>query len=137
MRIRCTTKFDCSATGITGHYRASQVPFQDKTGRSIVDQRDWARSRNQQRNWETLLQIIGLRCQPEHISDPVKDHTDRWLFEFDVEVAGLFDDGSFVSLMQDCDAVPMLTGLDDTEITQPLLKVSGPDQNIWFETLNI
>ena len=137
MRIRCKTKFDCSATGVTGHFRSSQIPFLDRAGQHIRQQSDWNRSRNQPRNWETLLQIVSLRCPPENIAEPRKNSEDLWTFEFDVELAGLFDHDDFSSLLQDCEAVPMLIGLDEGVVPQPLLKTSGPDCNIWFETVNI
>jgi len=63
MRILCRTLFDCSATGVTGHYRPSQVPFEDSAGNTIANQHDWMFARNQQRNWETLNQLISLRTQ--------------------------------------------------------------------------
>jgi len=64
MQILCRTFFDCSPTGITGHYRPSQVPFTDGAGNTINNQHDWTFARNQQRNWETLNQLISLRTQP-------------------------------------------------------------------------
>jgi hypothetical protein len=102
----------------------------------INNQIDWNRSRNKQRNWETLLQIISLRCQPENILEPHQTSSNSWCFEFDVELAGLFDHDNFSNLLQDCDAVPMLTGLGETGDLQPMLQTSGSDTNIWFETVN-
>jgi hypothetical protein len=32
---------------------------------------DDALERNQQRNWETVLQCIGLRTQPQYIQEPI------------------------------------------------------------------
>jgi hypothetical protein len=134
MKILCRTLFDCSHTGVTGHYRASQVPFQDRTGQTIENLDQWNRARNQQRNWETLLQIIGLRCQPMDIVYPVQQD-DHWQFLFATDMPGIFDP-DFAALYQDCAGVPMLVGLGEHTATDPVLTVTGPTQNIWFEALN-
>ena len=63
MRYMCQTLFDITATGVTGHFKTTRVPYVDQAGQEIVDQATWNRSRNQQRNWETLTQILGLRTQ--------------------------------------------------------------------------
>lgn len=61
------------------------------TGLSLVDitQTGVTRShdvddmkRNQQRNWETLVQCLGLRCQAQDIQGPVVVETDLDLLEF-------------------------------------------------------
>lgn len=134
MRIVCKTAFDCTVTGVTGHFRVSQIPFRDRAGRDILDQRTWMLSRNQQRNWETLLQIIGLRCLPIDITDPVhRDHT--WFFSFGVETPGVLGDRDFESLYRDCQGVPMIADITTGQATT--LETTGPRRNIWFETINI
>ncbi len=135
MKIRCRTTFDCTRTGVTGHYRASQVPFVDRSGQPINSQSDWVRSRNQQRNYETLLQIFGLRTQPLDISDP--EHTDSvWQFEFSVEAPAVFATDSadpLDGLRQDCAGVPMIADVSDVaQHLQMLL----PDCNIWVDSIN-
>lgn len=136
MKYVCTTLFDCSSTGITGHFRIGQIPFKDHNGRDIRNVNDWNRSRNQQRNFETLLQIISLRSQPERISTP--KHTSKgWTFTFEVEAESTFaldgDPNPFAALYKDCNGVPMITGLDEFNDIDPVLK---PNQNIWFESVN-
>ena len=80
MKIQGRTLFDCSPTGITGHFRSSQIPFEDRVGQSIRNIEDWNRARNQQRNWETLQQMISLRAQPYILQVPqVIDN--QWVFE--------------------------------------------------------
>jgi hypothetical protein len=136
MKYVCRTLFDCSPTGITGHFRIGQIPFQDHVGQSITDIHSWNRSRNQQRNFETLLQIISLRSQPERIKLPFCDQG-TWSFSFEVEAESTFSmDGNpdpFAALYQDCNGVPMLTGLDERNDVTPVLE---PKENIWFETVN-
>ena len=128
MKIRCTTRFDITATGVTGHYKPSRVPFTDLTGQTIATEQDWNQARNQQRNWETITQLISLRTQVEDVTAPVH-HEGQWTFEFSVESNTIFVSGTdpIGILKQDCDGVPMLLGPDSTLSAD----------NIWFELINI
>ena len=63
MKYAVQTFFDITATGITGHFKPAKIPFRDAAGNTITDLESWTRSRNQQRNWETITQILGLRTQ--------------------------------------------------------------------------
>ena len=139
MKITCRTLFDCTFTGITGHYRSSEVPFVDRAGQPISDQRDWNHSRNQQRNWETLLQIIGLRTQPQDLTIPTyKDGV--WEFEFKSESESVFEmhgnPDLLAGLKSDCEGVPMMLNLQEQPRMAPTISISGDDQNIWFSTVN-
>lgn len=136
MRIKCTTLFDCSATGTTGHLRISELPFVDGSGTMVTNQPGWHRSRNQQRNWETLVQLISLRCQPTIVDKPQRDDH-CWSFVFEVDSAGVFGGDQFDALLNDCRGVPMVTGLTETNWTSSVICVDGQDQNIWFRTINI
>lgn len=139
MKIACKTLFDCSVTGVTGHFRPSQIPFTDRAGQSVNEPADWHRSRNQQRNWETLLQVIGLRTQPEITQYPT--HQDgTWHFEFTTDTAGVYGlDGNpdpLAGLRQGCAGVPMVTNLHEQTTESAVLCVQGEGQNIWFDTIN-
>lgn len=132
-RIRCTTHFDITATGTKGNYRVAQLPGRDDTGSEIVDQDSWHRSRNQQRNWETVNQLISLRTLPENIGLPVKDG-DVWWFEFDVpSLDAVSDDTPLGALLADCDGVPMILGLDESQDIDAILTCHGDRANIWFD----
>jgi len=136
MKIRVDTYFDCTATGTTGHFRQVQLPMINRTGDTIVDEAAWNRSRNQQRNFETLLQLIGLYTQPLELSNPVYDaNTQQWSFEFEVEFEGIFADNvdSLGLLKQQACNVPMITGLGEQ---QTLPRQLIPDVNIFFSELN-
>lgn len=139
MRIQCRTLFDCSYTGTTGHFRPSEIPFEDRMGQMITNQTDWHHSRNQQRNWETLLQIISLRTQPLDITTPVY-RTGAWEFEFRVEAPSVYsidgDDNPLAGLIQGCADVPMMTHLTEQPELQPTITTAGDKQNIWFLVLN-
>jgi len=139
MKILCRTFFDCSATGVTGHFRPSQIPFNDRAGRAVTDQRSWNYSRNQQRNWETLNQLISLRTQPVSIMY-LGDTAGTWSFEFEVESDLIYSETGqqqdISGLVTECDGVPMVTGLDETHTQETVLITQGRGQNIWFELIN-
>ena len=136
MRIRCSTLFDCSATGVTGHFRPAEMPFMDRAGNIIQDLAQWNLRRNQQRNWETLQQVIGLRCQLEDIVVPYR-WQQQWQFEFSISAAGVLDEHQdFDLLYRDCAGVPMIIGLEEAVTLVPMLCVVGDDRNIWFQTIN-
>ena len=139
MKILCRTLFDCSYTGVTGHFRVAEVPFTDRVGQRITDQSEWNKSRNQQRNWETLIQIISLRTQPQDMTIPVnKDGV--WEFEFKSESEGVFEifgnSDPLAGLKADCEGVPMMLHLNEQPELEPTICISGEGQNIWFETIN-
>lgn len=139
MKILCRTLFDCSYTGVTGHFRPSEIPFVDRAGQSVNNLADWHRSRNQQRNWETIVQILGLRTQPQNITRPEKQQ-DAWQFEFASESDGVYGSGDspdpLAGLKNDCQGVPMIVALTEKSGLNPMLAVDGDNQNIWFETIN-
>jgi hypothetical protein len=140
MRFACQTLFDITATGTTGHCKAVRMPYTDTAGQVIRDQTTWNCSRNQQRNWETLQQILSLRTQIMKITLPVTDQTGtRWMFEFETDTAGAFgpDDDATVILRQDAAGVPMLRELNNQPDLDPFLVTTGPGQNIWFAAVPI
>ena len=138
MLIQCRTIFDITQTGTTGHYKPSQVPFADRAGQSITDQNSWTRSRNQQRNLETISQILQLRTQIFNTTTPVNDNG-YYSFTFEVEFESIYQSGDdeFGILKQDCEGVPMLVGLDEEYAVNPVLTTDGSQQNIWFEIFTI
>jgi hypothetical protein len=127
MKILCTTVFDITVTGVTGHCKPSRLPFTDLSGQTIATESDWNHARNQQRNWETIIQLLSLRTQIDNITTPVlNDHC--WSFEFEVESDTIFsyDNDPVGILKNDCQGVPMLLS------AEPAL---GAD-NIWFRPIN-
>ena len=136
MRYLCKTYFDICPTGVIGHYKSSRVPFIDKAGQRIETELGWNQARNQQRNWETLTQVIGMRSQISKINIPHRDK-DFWEFEFEVDSPNVFgtEEDPVKLLLADADGVPMLTGLWNRNDLLPIMRVSGPNQNIWFTAL--
>jgi hypothetical protein len=139
MKIQCRTLFDCTRTGVTGVFRASEIPYQDRAGQPVHNQQDWHRSRNQQRNYETLLQIFGLRTQPQEITQP-QLIDGMWQFSFVSESEGVFDmhnnPDPLAGLLVDCEGVPMVTGLGESPDITTVLITQGNQQNIWFTSIN-
>jgi len=138
MRYMCQTLFDITATGITGHFKSKRIPSIDQAGQEIVDETSWHRSRNQQRNWETLTQILALRTQLFDMTLPVRDQSGTsWMFEFETEISGAFgpDSDPCEVLRLDADGVPMILDLDNRADLLPILQTQGKQQNIWFATL--
>lgn len=147
-KVICYTLFDCTPTGILNHAKLSQLPLQDRLGQNIGTQADLTRARNQQRNWETLTQLIGLRTQatvllePKIITDPTvalfglnRRSSKIWTFEFSSEFADIYDlhGEPLAALIQDCDGVPLITGLDEgIENLEPVIRTTGSEINTKF-----
>ena len=115
------------------------MPFTDKAGQSINSETDWHHSRNQQRNWETLIQVISLRTQPLEITRPVKVDN-AWEFEFTADNPGVFsvvdNPDPVAGLRQDFEGIPMLVNLNETSGLVSSLITQGSDQNIWLDAVN-
>ena len=138
IRVKCSTRFDITETGVKNRSYKSQMTFRDRANREITTSEDWNRARNQQCNWETINQIISLRTLPENITTPVQDaNTGIWHFEFDVvDPASIFCDGNPVGyLLSDCVGVPMILGLDEAAGTPASIVSAGSDANIWFDLI--
>lgn len=133
MRFACSTLFDITATGVTGHYKSSNIPFTDAAGAVVDSAQAWNHSRNQQRNWETITQLIGMRTQIQRHTTPVKKDN-KWYFEFEVDTPAVFgpEDSPVSVLCNDAIGVPMLAELDNDPTLTPRLI---PDYNIWFNHL--
>jgi len=138
MRFACQTYFDITATGITGHCKESKMPFTDSAGQQITDIQSWNRARNQQRNWETLTQLISMRSQIFELLEPVR-YNKLWSFEFKVEtpdVYGSADDPVSV-LRAEAAGIPMINSLNNQIELPSILITSGKHQNIWFVPISI
>ena len=138
MRFSCTTRFDITATGVTGHFKSSRVPFRDRAGNTVEDIAEWNRSRNQQRNWETVQQIIGMRTQISTSTVPERTGS-TWHFEFETETPGVYgtDDNPVTVLYSDAEGVPMLVDLDNHRDLATFIVITGPEQNIWFSPITV
>jgi hypothetical protein len=104
----------------------------DQQGQAVTDQATWLRSRNQQRNWETIMQLISLYTQPVRVSG-VRLENLRWQFDFDTDVEDVFrlNNDPVGRLRQICDGVPVINYVE-----QELTTLLRPDVNIWFEAID-
>jgi len=112
------------------------VPFTDNAGQRIENEISWHIARNQQRNWETLVQLIGMRTQIFKLTEPKRVQY-YWEFDFEVDTPGVFgsENNPLEILLSDAAGVPMLIELWNRRDIESVLVVNGPDQNIWFEVL--
>jgi len=131
--ITCITLIDITPTGVI---------------RGAGEQRD------QQRNWESVLQVLGLKTQPLIIREPVSFKNEEleyfdfgefyegkhtvWAFQF----RGERDDFYLLEqLEEDFDQVPVSLGLEETaRFMLPIFHTRGILKNIYFiqkESLNI
>jgi hypothetical protein len=146
-RITCYTLFDITHTGVLNRNRPA--------GEEITD--EWLYKRNTQCNFDTILQAISLRSQPEVINYPTKidirfDQFENfgflfqqqeneiypcWKFDFNIQHPSVFDNGiaELGALYNDCDGVPMLHC--HTEWSKlPLFLDTTPElRNIYFTKL--
>ena len=141
--IDVVTYFDCTPTG-TKSYRKLQPDTVNAVGHKIKTMEDWNFSRNQQRNWETILQVVSLKTQAIDITNPtIMTRQDKkvWQFSFGIEHTGIYDDGKdqLGLLKEEVHGVPMITGLNETYaegFLMPYLLAKGENQNIMFTLLD-
>lgn len=104
MLVQFITTVDITNTNITRNYRYNG---------SSLTQDEWDFQRNQQRNWETVIQLLGLRFNPEKISKPEKSfENDQNIWKFTCEYHNEFDIGL---LQEDFNNIPIITNLDETK----------------------
>jgi hypothetical protein len=143
-RITCYTLFDITQTGVLNRSR----PGVDQ------DMTDWTRKRNTQANFDTILQVISLRSQPEVIAMPKRtdikfDEFENfgflfqqlenelypcWKFSFDIHHHSVFNDGisELGALYNDCSGVPMILCGSEWSKLPSFLDTSEELKNIYF-----
>lgn len=148
MNIKCYTLYDITRTDVS--YRKK---FADNLSPAET------KLRSQQTNFETILQIINMRSQPEDISEvasttvslkelknykfgfllPEKYNKSKqaaiWSFTFKIEHPDVFNNGidDLGYLVQDCDGVPMIINLDESFKLSQQLITADEMRNIYFE----
>ena len=151
MRIICHTLYDITKTGVNS--RKSTIG---------VDVAELERQRSQQSNFETILQIISMRSQPEDITEPVKRQYQSvdvdwgylyekqmqsdaeknpiyvWSFSFTVNHAAVFNNGidELGNLNNDCHGVPIITRLEEWSRLSNMLSTNDELRNIYFRIAN-
>lgn len=143
--IRCYTLFDITATGVLNR------------GKPPLDMSPqvWAHKRNTQCNYDTVLQAVSIRSQPEVLSSPQrntvllqdikhfgqhykqKTPVSCWHFDFSVQHGSVFENenGPLGSLYSDCDGIPMILVGSECSKLESLLRTDARYKNIHFELL--
>lgn len=134
MKILITTLFDCTTTGVVGRYREERGRFQDQSGKWIESQLDWETARNQQRNYETLVQVISLRTQLDLVTAAERTNQ-TWSFSAVTDRDGVFGE-DFAALLDDCENVPMIPGMLAQENLPQSLHGTGDQVNVWFRRID-
>lgn len=145
-KISCYTLFDITQTGVINRSRPSPEDDPDV----------WLRKRNTQCNFDTLLQAISLRSQPEIIDYPtimkIKfnefdhfgflfeeeiDEVNCWTFDFNIQHPSVFNDGitELGSLYSDCDQVPMIKTDTAWDKLPAFLDSTDELRNIYFKVV--
>ena len=124
----------------------------DITPTGVIRGIDNELARNQQRNWETVLQCMSLRTQPQHIQEPdtatISDiaiaefgdfytgEQQVWVWKWAVETNEIYDlpGRPMAGLLQDFEQVPIVTGLTETaRFMLPIFYPYGTIKNIYFK----
>lgn len=122
-----------------------------------MDNSIWLHKRNSQCNFDTILQAISLRSQPENIESPMlyeeklsasnnfgnayKKNKNKlvkyWSFNFEIMHSAVFNDGvsDMGLLYQDCDKTPMIICNTMHNNVHHYLDISDEYRNIYFEVL--
>lgn len=144
LKVDCLCLFDITSTGVNSHQRNISFPYQSKTGAEIKNDAELHKARNQQRNFDTLQQLIGLRTQVTITDDPaVVDNKNIpefawagrnakvWKFSFEVESQAqwLIDNDELWLLKNDSDRTPMLLGLEETAMLDSCISTQGDKPN--------
>ena len=144
-KISCYTLFDITNTGVIN--RSKPGPEDDPEA--------WLHRRNTQCNFDTIVQAVSLRSQPENISIPelikIKlnefdnfgflfeedSELNCWMFDFTVQYPSVFNDGitELGSLYSDCDQVPMIKTSKVWDKLPGFLDSSDELRNIYFKAV--
>ena len=139
--ISCYILFDITNTGFVSRQKPTSP---DDTHR-----------RNTQNNFDTVIQAISLRSQPENITIPIKtqikfdevthfgfffeqqeeESYPCWEFQFDIQHKSVYDNGisELGALYGDCDRVPMIICGTEWNKLPAFLDSSGELRNIYFK----
>ena len=145
-KINCYTLFDITQTGVVN--RSKPGPDDDPEL--------WLHKRNTQCNFDTIVQAVSLRSQPENISKPklVKIKLNEfdnfgflfeeedveinsWTFSFTVNHPSVYSDGitELGSLYSDCDQVPMIKTNTTWNKLPEFLDSTDELRNIYFKVV--
>jgi hypothetical protein len=130
MEYKLTTLVDITATGQYRHEQGRQKEL------------------NQQQNFDTILQTLGLRGNVYYTVKPkvieatgksqgfsINKTVKMWVFEWQMEIDHLFEkNGDPIHwLKHDFDLIPIIPNLDESVVLKrPMFSTTGSDANIIF-----
>jgi hypothetical protein len=149
-KLKCHTLFDITKTG--------NIHRKPPINGTIDQTKRWEKTRNTQTNFDTIIQVLSLRSQPEDITDPVQEiilfdtsldmfgflfdnedvATSCWSFTVSIPHNKVYDDGinELGNLYKDCDGVPMIKVGTEWEKLPNFLDTTPELKNIHFEVIN-
>jgi hypothetical protein len=130
MELEIYTLVDITKTNITRNFKSQGSP---------LTQIQWDFLRNQQRNWDVVVQLLGLRSQPNNITDPILlENSDYKFSAYNNQKLSVWK--FFVSfehyipihlLLEDFNNIPIITSLNESvKISSPIFSTSGPNTNL-------
>lgn len=152
--IRGYCLVDITNTGVLAQYKRDLPRFIDNANQIVDNEATWNRSRNQQRNWETLTQLMGMITQPTILQVPKRyDEQDLsslgfggditgshtvWTFTIGAEQTGVFNtDRIGGRLLELCQDIPVIAGLKETANLNPSTFITdGPFTNLYFDNVS-
>lgn len=152
--IRIHTLFDISETLTDRNYNViASTNYVDSLGVQLSSSKIWEFSRNQQRNWDTIKQLLSLRNEPEIISTPIllanrtrsqhrfgKRFPELNIWSVNVLYPNLDHTFLIQQFLEDFNYIPMINDLNETVPLHPAcLQTRGANTNIYFtqETVNL
>jgi hypothetical protein len=142
--VRCYTLFDITYTAVLN--RGKPPPE--------INIDEWTQKRNTQVNFDTILQAVSLRSQPEIVEYPKliqlnlktttmfgfiynsqRKKVNVWTFLFGIQHHSVFDDGitELGWLYKDCHGIPMLKSNQQFNPMPQFIDASNELRNIYFE----
>lgn len=122
-----------------------------------VNPKTWLLQRNTQCNFDTILQAISLRSQPELVSVPVQsfirfdefthfgsvykqinnEQYPMWSFIFEVQHSSVFENTNdkLGGLYNDCNGIPMIKCGTEHDRIDAFLNTTNEFRNIYFTLL--
>jgi hypothetical protein len=143
IKLVCFTLFDITQTNVPNRGKPTEHD----------NIQNWTYKRNTQCNFDTLLQAISLRSQPEEISEPIKlqikldgsnnfgfvyqgidSYANCWTFNFTVQHTSVFENGvtELGALYNDCDKIPMVICGTEIPHLPNFLDISPELKNVYF-----
>lgn len=131
-KIKVTTLFDITATGALS-YKPIDIPGTTKNGVQVNTQADWFKAVNQQRNWDTVQQVLSLRTQLFDPTTPTQTNGE-WSFvvEINLDQVHVDHEQALEIIKQDFDNVPIIDGLDASKNTAKMISTTKDFNNLFI-----